>query len=60
MMGLWERKEAIGMGGEKGSSVPFTVGSQGRSRNRIIGLGPSGIHSALFSKGLDPEAAEDA
>lgn len=48
------------MGGEKGSSVPFTVGSQGRSRNRIIGLGPSGIHSALFSKGLDPEAAEDA
>lgn len=61
MMGLWEGKEAPGMGGEKGGSVL----SQWEVRadpgtEVIIDLDPPGTHPTLSSKGLDPEAAEDA
>ena len=48
------------MGGERGGSVLFTVGSQGRSRNRSNYRPRSPRDPALSSKGLDPEDAEDA
>ena len=42
------------MGGERGGSVLFTVGSQGRSRNRSNYRPRSPRDPALSSKDLDP------
>lgn len=60
-MGLWEGKKYPGMVG-RGEALSFHRGNirQILGTEVIIDLDPPGTHPALSSKGLDPEAAEDA
>lgn len=60
-MDLWKEKEATRIPAEGGGSLPsqWEVPAGQIGTGEIIGLGLSGTHPFLSSKGLEPEAADD-